>query len=48
MAQLPLRVSVAWLTKVWRARVQNSWKGRGSLNYLMFLKAWLPPLQIWP
>lgn len=45
----PLRVSVAWLTKVWRARVQSSWKGAGeALNYLMFLKAWLPPLQVWP
>lgn len=32
MAQLPLRVSVAWLTKVWRPRVQSSWKGRGGFK----------------
>lgn len=32
VAQLPLRVSVAWLTKVWRARVQSSWKGRGGFK----------------
>lgn len=39
MAQLPLR---AWLTEAWRAGVQSSWEGRGALNYLTFLKAWLP------
>lgn len=48
MAQLPLRVSVAWLTKARRASVSGTWMGRGALNYLMFLRAWPPPLQVWP
>lgn len=30
VAHLPVRLSVAWLTKAWRAGVQSTWKGRGA------------------
>lgn len=44
VAHLPVRLSVAWLTKAWRAGVQSTWKGGGSLKLPHVPKALAAPL----
>ena len=44
VAHLPIRLSVAWLTKAWRAGVQSTWKGRGALKLPHIPKGLAAPL----